>query len=146
MRPILASIGKCQSPFTSFQIFQIEILAHLDVEKLRDVLQAREVASLNYFEVFLNYINQFSWSILVISVYFGLLLSWRFSAYLFVSWCILSFLELSPTISGYFGQSYEMTAVWPLLHLNFYFLCDNLKQYTKVSNFCRKLFLIWWLV
>ena len=34
-------------------------------KKLRDVLQEREGTSLNYLEVFSNYIEQFSWSILV---------------------------------------------------------------------------------
>ena len=38
-------------------------------KKLRDILQEREVASLNYFKVFSNYIKQFSRTILL---YLGL--------------------------------------------------------------------------
>ena len=41
----------------------------MEEEKLRDVLQEREGTSLNYWEVFSNYIGQFSWSI---SVYLAL--------------------------------------------------------------------------
>ena len=56
-------------------------------EKLRDVLQEREGTSLNYF---FNYIERYSWSILVY-----LAQSWSILDYLGLSWCISVYLGLT---------------------------------------------------
>ena len=62
-------------------------------KKLRDVLQEREGTSLNYFEEFSNYIEQFSWSI---SVY--LALSYLVAVYYGLSWSIPMLLSVSQFI------------------------------------------------
>ena len=71
------------------------VLAHcggsdFPLNKLRDVQQEREGTSLNYFKVFLNYIKQFSQSILL---------------YLDLSRSILDYLGISWSISLHLGAS-----------------------------------------
>ena len=83
-------------------------------EKLRDVLQEREVTSLNYFKEYFNYIDQFFQCILpylvlsqFISVYFGL--SWSIFDHLGLSRIILDYLVLCQTISDYISLSWSIS-------------------------------------
>ena len=76
------------------------------LKKLRVVLQEREVASLNYFEVFLTIANNFvDLSCLSCSFSVYLSLFWNIFVYFSVSWCILVHQRLSRSISGYLELS-----------------------------------------
>ena len=93
--------------------FAFVFLVHKAVfkeKKLRDVQQEREGASSNYFKVFFNYIEQFSWSILLyLSLSQSILDSWSISVYLGLSWTISDYLWLSLTISDYLWISLNIS-------------------------------------